>query len=303
VTREEFLIRLNVEANLLGLSAITDGILADWLEAKIIDAPEKHGQIRDWSETELTRGRKILRLISLGRKNLGEIRFHLWIENCDIPFLGPRFDAPGILSREFLPLKNQLFGKIRSSYPANNNPAPDSYSAKSVLRNMGELDSCFEHWVKYEAAELLDAYTMLRFGDSNSHLDQAVSRLRLKISSHLVGVIGGNFPGIPHAIMASALAAIPDKAFIRIIRQFHFDALNDGIFEASKAEFLLARRALNAFVILFRWLGLQRVSDSLRHPTWQTAMFVLLLRVIQQTKGTTLEIEPQVFDFIEKIPA
>jgi hypothetical protein len=277
--------------------------LADWLEAKIIDAPEKHGQIRDWSETELTRGREILRLISLGRKNLGEIRFHLWIDNCDIPFLDPRFDAPGILSREFLPLKNQLFGKIRSSYPANNNPAPDSYSAKSVLRNMGELDSCFENWVEYEPAELLDAYTTLRFGDSNSYLDQAFSRLRPKISAHLVEDIGKQFPKIPHAVIASTLTAIPDKAFVRFIRQFHFDALNDGIFEASEADFLLARRALNASVILFRWLGLQKVSGSLLHPTWQTAMFVLLLRVIRQTKGTTFAIEPQVFDFIEKIPA
>lgn len=299
--REEFLSRLNSEAAQLGIPQITGEILYDWLEAKIIIAPVKHGRIRDWSDKELERGRKILRLISLGVKNLGQIRFHLWLDDQNIPFF--EFGPARNLSREFLPIKNQLFGKIHSAYPEVENQSANSFSAKSVLRKMGELDPCLEPWVKYDPEDLLDAYTLLRCGHSKHQLEKVMSCLRPKIEAHLIGAFEQIVPEIPSSILRAGFKIIPNQAFSQLIRLFHIDEMSKTIFKATETEFSLARRAVNASVILFRLIGLQKVSDSLRHPTWQTAMFVLLLHLIRRTKGTIFEFESEAFDFIEKVRA
>ena len=282
MTREEFLHCLNRENGRFGVAEITDEILGDWLEAKIIDAPEQHGRIRIWTEIELNRAVKILRLKSSGVNILGEIRFHLWLDQPDIPLLDPKFDAPGILSREFLLQKKNLFGQIRSAYPNNRNPDPSGHSARSVLRKMGELDPCFEQWVEYAPEELLDAYTTLRFGNSSGHLGRVVSRLRPLILTQVVDDVLKRFPEIPRPLITAAIEVMPDEALSQVIGFFNWDEMEKTIFDASKSEYLLARRALNSAVILFRCLGLQKVSDSLRHPTWQTLMFVLLLRIIRR---------------------
>ena len=297
--REEFLVRLNSEASRLGVPEITDGILGDWLEAKIIAAPQKKGRIRNWSEKELEQGQQILRLLSLGVKGLGEIRFHLWLDDPNICLFNPKFDAPGILSREFLRFKNTWVGSFRSNY-WEKGATTTSFSARSVLRKMGNLDPCFEPWVRYSPEELLNLYTMLRFGSSKGNLGEALASICPKIENQIIGIVEQLVPEISSCVLRAAIGNIPDRAFSQVIRHFNLDEINQTILDASKSEFLLARQCLHALIILFRWLALQKVSDSLRHPEWQTVMFAVLLHLIHRNRDGIFGFEPEVIGFITK---
>ncbi len=87
--RETFLKRVNMQAAArYGVSEITLNVLNDWLEAKIITAPDKHGHVRDWGPKEYRRALEIVRLKYQGAAELREIRFHLWAKGLNVAFFG-----------------------------------------------------------------------------------------------------------------------------------------------------------------------------------------------------------------------
>ena len=78
--RSEVLARVNARASARYGIEISENVLYDLLESKIVSAPEKHGRARNWTRSEYRLLLEIARLRHLGISDHREICWMLWLK-------------------------------------------------------------------------------------------------------------------------------------------------------------------------------------------------------------------------------
>jgi hypothetical protein len=259
---------------------ISDNMVADFLEAKVMDAPPKAGRRRLWTAKELRRGLEIARIKSQGINNLGEIRWVLYLKDTDVPVLTDLFDDREILIRYFSRERNALTRTIHSAYPQVTNSDPSNWPAQTVIRNMGELDPVFHSFIQYRPDEMLEAYELLRHdSDDVTKLTGAFERLIRELVARLA-------PSLSSQEITDIVAVFDVSQLLQPMRGI-FGPANDAeysvatsIRNADRADFEAAKTLTAAVVWPFKKLGLPKVARSLLHPRWRLLVFVLLVHAV-----------------------
>lgn len=280
MNRDAFLKRVNVRAETrYGVSEITHNVLNDWLEAKIINAPEKHGRVRDWGPKEYQRALEIVRLKYQGAEELREIRFHLWAKGLNVNFLDAQSKDRKCLLRAFIEFRNGLTKSVHSTYPHVKNPDANAWPAKSVIRNMGELDPSLAKIAKYENSELLAAYRLAKFGEVGlKDLDRPIEQLG-KMVLNSSKFIFGNLPILLGQLSGEIRRYVQEfGGFFERNPEFR-NSVDRTILEATPEQYEIARQIYRLLVRVFSKMGLRKVSNSLLHPKWRLTIFVLALHL------------------------
>jgi len=289
MSRGEFLARLNERAvKHYRIPVVTDDVLDDWLEAKIMPSPLPNGRQRLWTKHHYRHGLEILKLKSQGIKALAEIRWHLWIMGRDVPIFSARFSSRKSLQREFRRYMIELFKPINSKYqPIKKETKNDTWRANILIHKMGNLDPELQKTVTYDRGELLDLYSIARFGNTFGKANGAVGRIMATLLKRF-----DKFDTPTDSEQKSAL---------KMLTQFAGNPHEEGspaeesIAAASEDDFRLARKA---FQILSNasWLFGPKARRSLATPRWRIGLFVWLLHVAHHGGGTIMGASSDEFD-------
>lgn len=278
--RSEILAQVNGRSLARYKIKITDNMLGDMLESRIVAAPEKHGRTRHWSRNEYRQLLEITRLKSFGISDHAEIQWMLWVKGRNVVPMNFNDADRIILANLFDQRIARLFRGINSEYPEVKKSSPDEYPARSVLSKMGELDESLTCVVEYERRELLGFYEMLRYGNPvpNDVVFPAVKRIGTWVGNSLrfpirvpFGIVSKLFR--PHvAKFVSGMARQPDGRHSAVAR---------SVMNATPEQFEHARQLLGLLDRLFRRMGLKRVAVSLLHPSWRLPMLAFTVHYVR----------------------
>lgn len=288
--REAFLARLNKAVSHYGLPEVTDDILADWLEAKVIPSPRQTGRLRIWTRVQYRHALEILRLKSQGVASLAEIRWHLWIMGFEIPVFSSRFSSRASLIRIFRRDLRELFKPVNSKYqPTENETKKDAWRANALIRSMGDLDPELQKTVTYERDELLNLYGIAKLGGVIGKATSAVGKITAAMSKPFLTAVAVDGP--------------EQKSILKSIARFAGNPHEEGnraeksLSEASEADFRLARRAFKVLATS-PWPFGPKARRSFATPRWRIGLFVWLLHVTNHGGGKLMGLSMSEIDRI-----
>lgn len=139
MTRDEFLCRLNAASTAILQPPVTERILRDWADERLIDGPKPTGagggrrQNWVWSETSLARARKIQIYKSMRLTRVTELAVQLWLDDQDL--------APDLALSAFSVEAARDIKRMRRRMGFFN--SEHSAITRAELRGVGELDPAF----------------------------------------------------------------------------------------------------------------------------------------------------------------
>jgi len=261
-------------------------------------APQKHGRVRDWGPREYRRALEIVRLKSQRVVELREIRFHLWAKGLDVFFLDDQLKDRKSLLRKFVESRNELTKPVHSTYPYVGNRDANAWPAKSVIRNMDELDPSLAKFVRYDNSELLAVYQLTKFGDVDlRELNRPIGLLG-KFVLNSCKFIFGNLLSLLGQLSGEVRRYMQEFGGLFDRNPEFRNSVDRTILEATPEQYEIARRIYRLSIRLFSRMGLRKVSNSLLHPKWRLAISVLFLHLIfrlskNRQSGPTLALQLQ----------
>lgn len=278
--RATFLARVNRHARLNRMRNISENILSDWLEAKLMPSPVHQGRLRIWTRQHYQCALEILRLNSQGIKNLNEIAWHLWIMGYEVPVFDNRYIARNVLCRAHSRNIRLAFDKVSSRYqPVRVEGAKEQWQGNVLLKSLGKLDSELEQAIKYERGELLDLYKIARFGETIGTAKDAIGRLFGNLAQRVN--------------LQTLLPTDTQKSLLGMLMRSASDpremgnSIEQSLRHASETEFRLARQAFR-LISQSPWPFGPKAKRSFRTPIWRVSLFAFLVHAARTGGGTIM---------------
>lgn len=192
MTRDEFLTRLNAEAEKNRWKRVTHRMIRRWIDARLMSGPKpigrKRGQHPDWqwSESSFQQALRICTLSAQGLKRSSEIRIHLWLDGADIPFDRPE-DFRQLrrnVRREYRLVRKEIRRQSKSKFDPRSEKEISAHRAKSITRRLGEpslhlvplgFQYSNEAMLALWGSLLFGEHGTLKIGDQEQSFDKALS--------------------------------------------------------------------------------------------------------------------------------
>ncbi len=294
MNRRELVKRLSTTAEERYGVRVTDSMFGDWLREKLIAAPRKRGQIREWTAKEYRGALEICRLKSQGVNFAGAIRWHLWIKGFDPPKFDPRKSRRPLL-KEFRKFRFEATKGVYTTYDPRSEREISPARLETIARSIGTQDSRLHSILPFEAQQIVKARNLAEFDVGGEKISAAASRFCSEVLFHLI-------PGI-QADAANEIAGTICSAIVG-----NFGGLTgkpDEIDTSSEASilcatvdtYMLARQiavGIPSLLAILRVLnpnwtsGLDAARMSARTPHWRIGNFVAMLHFLHRA-GPILE--------------
>ena len=299
--RQEFLDRINNHIARTGIGAVSDRQLSDWLDEKLVDAPEQHGigrgTSREWDWRHIRQALEIIKAKVSGPPRTRLLRIVCWMRGREFPFEIIHEDV----KHEFDRIWRLQYAKTNSlSYDPRYTDAPKPGEIRSTGKAVGKLDRRLApENVEPTDADNMNFFAMLRFGIENSEqmldygkrLNPNFDQLKLEDIQVLNATAAGLF-GHPCEISGSGIDSIDSSSEtdFRLAR---------NLFKRSMQMMSLSRRGLE-IIIKKSGTANQQFSDLLsqlqvselafRQSSWKLLMLVANLIAIQKDRPSMVQI-------------
>ncbi len=329
MTRDEFLTRLNVEAEKNLWERVTPRMIRRLVDARLMRGPKPIGRERgqhpdwQWSESSFQQALRICALRAQGLKRTSEIRFYLWRQYSDIPFDRPS-DFQQLrrdVRKEFRRARNEMRRQSTSKFDLRSEKEISTLRAESITKKFGELSPLLGPLgFRYSDVQILPLSGSLLFGEHGTlkigsekvSLDTAISDVlnRFGLSKEMQSLVP-EFPEMARGIL-SGLGGVPDQIE---------GSAEDAIMDADETMFNLARAIsqtqLNSMTFTpdvldaidpaidpavgFRDIAnFQLIPKLMNTRPWGIVIFVQSLLLACRNKNIAIELVPYMAE-IEKI--
>jgi hypothetical protein len=180
VRTEEFLDRLNAEADLHGQQRVSARTLEEWAYEDLVTGPTQINGGWDRSEESYAEAQKVMEYRRRGFKRVTAIKAQWWLEGENYPVHKVR----EAVIHEYKRARNLALRRVSSAHGIRRDVDLTEYRRLALRRQLGPLDPLLKDaGFDFGAAVVIAFYELARFGEQVSPIDKNTEPLAAALSS------------------------------------------------------------------------------------------------------------------------